>query len=112
MGWIKYWLNWAASEFPGGCPFVAAATEFDDREGPVRDKLISQQQELLGVFARAAYVAIEEGHLKADLEPDQFAFELWAALLGFHHYSRLLRRPDAHRRAVQSVENLIKYSSA
>ena len=34
------WLDWArSSPMPGGCLFVAAATELDDQAGPVRDRL-------------------------------------------------------------------------
>ena len=36
---FERWLAWETSpSLPGGCPFVAAATELDDRPGPARDR--------------------------------------------------------------------------
>src|SRR5882724_11291165 len=57
------WLDWArSSPMPGGCLFVAAATELDDKEGPVRERLQQLQREWLGVLATSYRKGIEEGH--------------------------------------------------
>ena len=102
------WLDWATRELSGGCLFIAAATEYDDREGPVRDRLIHHLRDVLGAIARAGRIAVEEGHFLADLDVEQFAYEFWAILLGYHHYVRLLRREDARQRADQAFERLIQ----
>ena len=40
------WLGWDQNgALPGGCVFVAAASELDDRPGPVRDRLVALQRE-------------------------------------------------------------------
>src|SRR5581483_3099532 len=42
------WRRWASDpSLPGGCISVAAAAEVDDREGPVRDFVVTQHSELL-----------------------------------------------------------------
>jgi AcrR family transcriptional regulator len=40
----KNWLAWTNAKFmPGGCLFLTATVEFDDKPGPVRDFLVSNQ---------------------------------------------------------------------
>lgn len=96
------WLAWVMDPaLPGGCIFVAAATELDDREGKPRDFLVLGQRRLRDTIARIARAAIEEGQLRADLDVEQLAFELFAIILAYHHNKRLLRdgRPEARARA-------------
>jgi AcrR family transcriptional regulator len=96
------WLAWITDPaLPGGCIFVAAATELDDREGKPRDFLVLGQRRLRDTIARIARAAMEEGQLRADLDVEQLAFELFAIILAYHHNKRLLRdgRPEARARA-------------
>lgn len=104
---FERWLHWGTETFSGGCPFVAAATEFDDREGPVRAAVRGHLRDLLGAIARAVSIAVEEGHLAADTDPEQVAYELWAILLAFHHYERLLGDGAARARAEAAFAALI-----
>ena len=110
---LENWFDWSrASELPGGCLFIAASSEFDDQPGPVRDLLLSSQKDWLGVLAQAARVAIEEGHFKANLDVEQFAWQLDSFILGYHHSARLLRSKDAEKRAQSAFESLIRASRA
>lgn len=109
---FRSWLDWETEELSGGCPFFTAATEYDDRPGPVRDKLVTQQQEVLETIARSASFAVQEEHFRADLDVDQFAFEFWAILQAYHHFARLLRREDARARADQAFHSLIRNAGA
>lgn len=105
------WLRWQTDpSLPGGCPMMAAAVELDDREGPVREVLVEMQDQLLAMLAKAARLAVEEGHFRRDLDADQFAFELYAMLLGFNHARRLLRDPKAERRARQAFARLVEFA--
>src|SRR5690349_10613587 len=52
---FERWLEWPRRvRQPGGCIFVAAAAELDDRPGPARDRLVALQREWLGTLAGAA----------------------------------------------------------
>lgn len=107
LGLFDGWLRWATSgPLPGGCLFVAAATEWDDQEGPVRDELVNVQRGWLSVIARAARIARDEGHFVSDIEPEQLAFEIHGIMLSFHHQARLLREPDAVPRAKRAYAAL------
>ena len=110
---FENWFSWSrASELPGGCFFIAASSEFDDQPGTLRDLLLASQKDWLGVLAQAARVAVEEGHFKSDLDTEQFAWQLDAFVLGYHHSARLLRSKDAQARASGAFESLIRASRA
>lgn len=105
------WMEWEDASFlPGGCPFVALATELDDKPGPIRDRLVAYQRDWLQSLATAARIATDEKHFRADLDPDQFAFNLYAIILSYHYYSRLLRDPAAETRARKAFESLLAAS--
>ena len=107
------WLRWTSDPaLPGGCPFMAAAAELDDREGPARDFLVASEQELLAAIARAARIAVEERHFRRGLDCDQFAFDFHALLLGYNFARRLLRDPKAGRRVSASFNRLLDAAAA
>lgn len=110
---FENWLAWAEASFlPGGCVFISAANELDDRPGPLRDLLVASQEQWLAVIARAARIAQEEGHFRADLDADQLAYEMYAIALAYHHFRRLLRDPGARERARQAFEDLLRGARA
>src|SRR5262245_42309751 len=93
-------LAWDTSpSLPGGCPLIAAATELDDRPGPARDYLVRSRRDLLDLVAGTVRSAIQEGQFRGDVDAEQFAYEFWGAMLGYHHASRLMRDPRATERA-------------
>ena len=106
---FERWMDWGRSRVvPGGCLFVSSATELDDRPGPARDELVRLQRDWLDSIAIAFRSGITEGHFRADCDPEQFAYDLYAVALGLHHARRLLRDPAADARARASVEALLK----
>lgn len=110
---FENWFDWSrASELPGGCLFIAAASEFDDQPGPIRDLLLSSQKDWLGALAQAARIAVEEGHFRKNLDTEQFAWQLDSFILGYHHSARLLRSKDAEKRARSAFESLVESARA
>jgi AcrR family transcriptional regulator len=105
---VERWQRWPTLvPQPGGCIFVQAAVELDDRPGPARDRLVAMQREWLATLGTAVEGAIAEGHFRRDVDPDQLAFELYGVMLSFHHAIRLLRDPRADARARRAVERLL-----
>ncbi len=108
---VRHWFGWAPrSGLPGGCPVAAGMFEFDDIESPVRDKIRemeAQWREFLGLHVRKA---MELGHLRKDLDVDQFVWELCGMYLSHHAAQRFLRSPDADRRAATAFDALIQRS--
>ena len=102
------WLTWTQSEVvPGGCLFMSATFELDDRPGPARDVLAVTMRQFRTTLARAAAIAVEEGHFRQDLDLDQFAFQMHAILLAHQVEARLFRSPDAADVARRSFDNLL-----
>jgi AcrR family transcriptional regulator len=105
---FENWMRWANDpEQPGGCVILAAAAELDDSEGPQRDFLVVTQTGLLAVLAKAARIAVDEGHLRAELDAEQFAFEMHGIVMAYHHARRLLRDAKAEARARSAFERLL-----
>lgn len=106
------WLAWSSDpSLPGGCLFIAAATELDDREGRARDFLVGTQRELLDFIAGTARMAIEQGEFRKDLDCEAFAYDLYALVLGFNHSKRLLRDERAEARTRAAFERLVSFAS-
>jgi len=107
------WLAWEQSPtLPGGCPFMAASFELDDRPGPVRDFVVQKLRDWLDTMAGAARIAVQEGHFRADLDCEQFAYDCQGIGLAFVHASRLMRDPQAQARADAAFESLLRSSRA
>lgn len=104
---FENWLNWESTEFNGSCPFVAAAADLDDRPGPVRDFFVERHGDLLDTFARVATTAIDCGDFRDDVDPRQFAFDIWGIQLAFQQYAKLLEKPEARAMAQNAFEALI-----
>jgi AcrR family transcriptional regulator len=102
------WLEWPRRvRQPGGCVFVAASAELDDRPGAARDRLVELQRAWLATLAGAAERAAAAGHFRKDLDPEQFAFEMHGIGLGWHFAARLLRDPRSAERARAAFERLV-----
>jgi AcrR family transcriptional regulator len=105
---FERWLAWAKSNSGlGGCVFVAAAAELDDRPGPVRDRLVALQKGWLEIMAAVYRTGVEERHFRSDVDAEQFAYDLYSVMLGFHHAARLLRDPQADSHANAAFERLL-----
>ena len=101
------WLDWTHQALEGGCIFVAAAAELDDQPGVLRDALVKNERDWLEFIATVAGTAVTEGEFRADLDLEQFAFEVHGVMLAHNHASRLLRDPDADRRTRRAFESLL-----
>lgn len=102
---FDHWLQWG--ERPGGCFFVGASAELDDRPGPPRDALVRACKDWIDALATAAQIAITEGHFRADLDARQFAFELYGTMLAAHTFSRFLHDRGARGRTHDAFDRLL-----
>lgn len=103
------WLGWAPRcGLPGGCPFAGAMFELDDlAEGPVRDYLVESQRTWTVMALGLIGEAVALGHLREDLDAEQFAWQLSGVYLAHHVSQRLVRDPDADERAHTAFESLL-----
>ena len=94
-------------EIDSGCIYISGAVEFDDRPGPVRDALVGMVEAWQTALGRAIGMAIAEGQLRADTDPQQLLFEIHGMILALHHDARLLRNPGSVARARTAFERVI-----
>jgi AcrR family transcriptional regulator len=104
---FERWRKWPEQNGTQGCLFVSAAVELDDQPGPARDVLVAQQRDWLDTLATIVRSAIDEGHFKKNVDPKDFAFELYGIMLAYHYATRLLDDPKAKSRADGAFEALI-----
>jgi AcrR family transcriptional regulator len=108
---VTNWFGWAGrAGLPGGCPIAAAMFELDDVESPVRDKVYEMQEQWSATIRSIVREAVELRELRADLDVEQFVFELCGIYLNHHVTSRFVRHPDADRFAQRAVQSLIERS--
>lgn len=93
LGWIS------GRDRRGSCLFMALTQEYDDQPGPVRDLLVQSQRDWQQTIGRAASIAVEERHFRADLDVEQFAFEVVGIGMAFQQTCKLLEHPGAEGRA-------------
>jgi AcrR family transcriptional regulator len=103
---VDHWIAWT-STISGGCIFVTASNDFSDRPGPVRDRLLLQQKQWLDCLSRIARSAMRVGDFREDIDCEQFAFELYSLLLGFHLYYKLLNSSDTESRQKAALDRLL-----
>jgi len=82
--------------------------ELDDlAEGPVRDYLVESQRTWTVMALGLIGEAVALGHLREDLDAEQFAWQLSGVYLAHHVSQRLVRDPDADERAYAAFESLL-----
>ena len=85
--------------FEGGCFFTAASFEFDDRKGPVRERIAAIMREWIGVLDRAVLEAQKAGHIDPKVDTRLLAYEIQSFALGAHWSNQLLDDREAYARA-------------
>lgn len=98
------WLSYVQSGvFRGGCFFAAAASEFDSRPGPVRDRVAAIMKQWLVVLSDSVREAQNAGHLETDIDPTQMAFEFNSLELGANWAFQLYHDKQAFVRAREAI---------
>jgi len=107
-GVFERWLEWPGNAgLPGNCPFFAGVVEFDDGEGPVRERLVRLFRDFRQVVEQLVASAVRHGHLRPGTDPAQFAHEL-LALRYAHHWARgFMRDPAALSRTRAAFARLV-----
>ena len=101
--WVSYLER---GVFPGGCFINAAALEFDDRGGPVRDAVAGFNSAWQDELGRHVRIAAAAGDLPPETDADQVVFELNGQMLALNVALQLHRdraAPDRTRRAMSHL---------
>jgi AcrR family transcriptional regulator len=106
---VRRWLERARNvEMVHGCIYSAGAFELDDREGPLRDKLLAGVLGWRAALKRTVLQAVDAGHLRRDVNAEQLVFELDGLFIALMREARFLRDPNAAARCWTAYERLIR----
>jgi len=97
----------ACSLLKDGCPIAAAMFEVDKFEGDVRDAVSQLEASWRALLTGLVQEAVEHGHLRQDLDVDQFVWELCGIYLSHHASWRFIRDPKCDARAAKAFESLV-----
>ena len=91
--------------FPGGCFFAATSFEFNNRPGPVRDRIEAMIRSWRSYLEHAVEQAQEAGELDESVSAREISFQLDAFAQAANAQYQLFRDPqvfDDARRAIQA----------
>ena len=111
---VYAWLGWTEKAgLHGGCPIAAALFEFDDapKSDPVRQRILVTEERWRGFLAARTAESVTTGDLRADLDIDQFVWELCGIYLNHHVSHRFINDAIATERAHTAFEGLVSRSS-
>lgn len=94
--------------FPGGCFFIAAASDVGTRPGRVRETIASQQRAWDEVLERLTREAMERGELPVDTDPAQLVFELHALMAAANNGFVLQGDSKAFERAREAIRERLR----
>jgi AcrR family transcriptional regulator len=106
---VEGWLGWTLhAGLPGGCPVAAALFELDDSEGRVREHVAALEAEWREFLRSLTASAVALGHLHAEMDLEQFVWELCGIYLSHHASAHFLRDPAAEARARCAFDALLR----
>jgi len=109
---LENWVEFLIRELEQGCLMISGASEYDDRPGALRDAMVAIVQGWNQELLRAIGLAKSEGHLRADADSEQLAFEIYGLMLAMHQEARLLRSAQSPARVRIGLARLISGVSA
>ena len=86
--------------------------ELDDLDGDVRAHVKTLELSSRRLFSDQVSIAMEAGAFRADLDVEQFVWDLSGVYLGHHVSSRFMDDPNATPRALSAFERLIDHAQA
>lgn len=105
---VESWIAYSRGRvFEGGCFFRTVSVEFDGREGPVRDAIVAAQRDWDAYLRHHVDVAVADGGLPADTDPDQVVFEVTAMLEGANDRSLLYGDDRVYERAQRGIRAVL-----
>lgn len=99
------WFEWVRTT-AGGCVLLGSVTEYDDRPGVLRERVLQHEQRWRSEVERAVRLAIDSGELDSGMDPAQLAFELYAVALAVHHDAGLYGYELARARGERALQSL------
>ena len=111
---VETWLSYAQRNvFRGGCFFFAASMEFDNRPGPVRERIRELMAQWLKLLETEFRQAKDRGEIRPEADEGQLAFEFNAQIMCANWANQLLDDGQSLSRARTAIlERLRSFACA
>lgn len=100
------WFEWIRDQ-RGSCLLLSAISEYDDRPGPLRNRIVEYQLRWRDELARAIAATVACGELPPETDVEQLAFELNAVALAVQHESAVSGVEPATRQGIRMLDRLL-----
>ncbi|MYM29503.1 TetR family transcriptional regulator [Duganella sp. CY15W] len=105
---VNAWSRRVAEEgLHNSCLYSAGAFEFDDQQGPLRDRLHRGVEAWRASLRKTILQAMELGHLRPDTDAGQLVYEIYSLVVGLIHDTRFLHDEQARRHMQRAFSRLI-----
>jgi AcrR family transcriptional regulator len=94
--------------FPGGCFFAATSVEFNNRPGPVRDRIEEMVRSWRSYLEHAVEQAQEAGELETSVSAREIAFQIDAFAETANSQYQLLRDPEVFADARRAIKDRLE----
>lgn len=105
---VHAWADRVGNEsLRNACLYSAGAFEYDDQNGPLRDRLQQGVEAWRASLRKTILQAMELGQLKPDTDPGQLVYEIYSLIVGLIHDSRFLRDQPARKYMLNAFDRVI-----
>jgi AcrR family transcriptional regulator len=108
---LPAWYEESEPKIPGGCIFLTACMEFDDRPGNVKNYLMEIQLNFLNLLKQYHQEAVAKGEFTHILDEEGFAFVFNSFYMGYHQYRNFFGDEKARAHVDRHLGGLIEYAS-
>lgn len=105
---LKNWQAWYSKDGGGTCPFMAAAIEYDTKDGEVKERLLFHTNQLIDSLHISIQHCIDEQHFSQEIDPQKVAYELYSLTIGHLIYLRTMQRRSAKKLFQEASNELIE----
>jgi len=107
---VASWYDNALPPIPGGCLFLTACQEFDDRPGKVRDLLLSKMSIYIEYIKNIHDQAVELKEFGDHTDRAHFAYVFYSLYMGYNQYRRFFGDDHAREHYNFTLSRLIQHA--
>jgi len=94
--------------FPGGCFFACTSSEFNNKPGPVRDRIEEMLRSWRSYLEHAVEQAQDAGELETTIGPRELAFQLDSFAQASNAQFQLFRDADVFDQARRAIRDRLE----
>ncbi len=107
---VASWYDSTEPPIPGGCLFLTACQEFDDRPGKVRDLLLSKMSIYIDYIKNIHDQAVELKEFGGHTDRAHFAYVFYSLYMGYNQYKRFFGDDNAREHYNYTLSRLIQHA--